>query len=402
MFETNLGHYLTYHHVTQDFLRRDQEKFDGLIIPLSVATVFKQGTGGFVLTLGKPYALDPRTPIFQAEFARNKIKKAHLEMAAVHGPAIEKIFKTRPLEPGDLDKHIDDIASRVLEFQKTFSAESCEKVEKYAALLGEDVEEEYASPAFLIPPYFQSVTRHDPWYKTSLGLAKAAAARKENFRLAPVVHIERSFPDDQFKKVANDYDEEEFDGLIIFINNLKEYSTTANMLKRYVTLVLALRDTGKPLFGLFGGYFTLMLRKVGLGCFSNAIGYGEYRDSGYSSGGQAVRRYYIPKLHRYFPDTEAQSILDVVNEKWLRCQCPVCGGRKRITDLSSQQLLDHFLNARFSELIYSRDHDLETLLDELTETVARLKKLELPQVPIRDAHLVEWNDALRPYVEEEE
>ena len=85
MFDIELGHYLTYHHVTQNFFRRHGDKFDGLIIPLSVATVFRHGTGGFVLTLKKQYAVDPRTPIFQADFERHNIRRSHEEMAVIHG-----------------------------------------------------------------------------------------------------------------------------------------------------------------------------------------------------------------------------------------------------------------------------------------------------------------------------
>jgi hypothetical protein len=170
------------------------------------------------------------------------------------------------------------------------------------------------------------------------------------------------------------------------------------VLDGYAQLISELRGTGKPLFGLFGGYFTLMLRKIGLGCFSNAVGYGENRDSGYSSGGQAIRRYYIPRLHRYFSDVEAQSLIELVNAPWFRCPCPVCAGGRRVTDLTSQELLEHFLNARYSELIVARERNLEELLDELNQTVERLRQIEIPRFPLPYLHLIQWNAALRTYV----
>ena len=146
----------------------------------------------------------------------------------------------------------------------------------------------------------------------SLSLAKAAVGEKARYRLAPVLHITVDFPENEFRRMADDYADAGFDGLIVYVNDLQEYSAPSATLKKYANLVVLLQGLGKPLFGLFGGYFTLLLRKIGLGCFSNAVGYGEYRDSGYHQGGQAVRRYYIPKLHRYFTETDAETLLNIV------------------------------------------------------------------------------------------
>ncbi len=396
MFDIELGHYLTYHHVTQNFFRRQRDKFDGLIAPLSVATVFRQGTGGFVLTLKKKYAIDPRTPIFQADFERHQIRPSHREMAAVHGSSVEGVFKDRPLQPTDLTVPIiTDMAKSVVTFQKEFAAQSAEKAEKYAKLAGDEVEEHYAGPHFLIPPYFRSAQHSDPWYPISLSLARAAASEKEGYRLAAVIHLTSDFPESEFGLLASDYADDNFDGLIIFINDLREYSAHQSALTQYARLVEALRQTQKPLLGLFGGFFTLMLRKIGLDCFSNGVGYGEYRNSGYYAGGQAVRRYYVPKLHRYFTDIVAQSIVDLVNDPWILCDCTICRNRRRITDLTSQELLDHFLNIRFAELGHARDNDLTSILDELNETSARLSRHHI-LIP-RYEHLPRWIAALRPF-----
>lgn len=394
MFNCQLGHYLTYHHVSQDFFRRHRNKYDGLMIPLSVACVFRQGTGGFVLTLKTQYAIDPRTPILQADFDRQSIRRAHLEIADVHGPTVRQIFESRPLRPADVSPLAADMAAGVLSFQKEFAQQSAEKVDKYAALLGEEVETEYGGPHFLIPPYFRSVGRSDPWYEVSLSLARGAVREKEGYRLAPVLHITPGFPESEFRQMARDYANPGFDGLIVFVNSLQEYLAPAATLAKYADLVALLRGQGKPLFGLFGGYFTLLLRKIGLGCFSNAVGYGEYRDSGYHEGGQAVRRYYIPKLHRYLTDTDAQELLNIVGGGSLRCACPVCRRRRPLTDFTSQELLDHFLNTRLTEIQHAGATDLSNLIEELADTH---ETLERSPVPIdRYSHLREWVEALRP------
>jgi len=395
MFDCQLGHYLTYHHVSQDFFRRHRGKYDGLIVPLSIACVFKQGTGGFVLTLNKQYALDPRTPILQADFDRQSIRRAHLEIADVHGTAVRHIFASRPLRPADVSPLAADVAASVLSFQKEFAEQSAEKVDKYAALLGEEVRTAYGGPHFLVPPYFKSSGRNDAWYPVSLNLARAAVHEKENYGLAPVLHITPGFPENEFARMAEDYDNRGFDGLVIFINDLQEYIAPSATLTKYANLIALLQGLGKPLFGLFGGYFTLLLRKIGLGCFSNAVGYGEYRDSGYHEGGQAVRRYYIPKLHRYFTDTHAETLLNIVGGTVLRCACAVCRRRRPLTDYTSQELLDHFLNARLTELQHAGATDLSELLDQLDDTREALENYPMLIDPC--SHLGRWVEALRPF-----
>lgn len=395
MFDCRLGHYLTYHHVSQDFFRRHRDKYDGLIIPLSIACVFRQGTGGFVLTLKTQYALDPRTPILQADFDRQSIRRAHIEIADVHGPDVSRIFISRPLQPADVSPLAADMAARVLSFQKNFAQQSAEKVDKYAKLLGEKVQSAYGDPHFLVPPYFRNNGRNDPWYEASLGLAKAAVGEKARYRLAPVLHITVGFPENEFRRMADDYAEAGFDGLIVYVNDLQEYLAPSATLKKYANLVVLLKGLGKPLFGLFGGYFTLLLRKIGLGCFSNAVGYGEYRDSGYHQGGQAVRRYYIPKLHRYFTDTDAETLLNIVRGGLLRCNCSACRRRRPLTDYTSQELLDHFLNTRLTEIEQAEETDLSDLLDRMDETRITLEDYPIPFD--RYSHLREWVEALRAF-----
>jgi hypothetical protein len=282
-----------------------------------------------------------------------------------------------------------------LSFQKEFAQQSAEKVDKYATLLGEEVQSQYAGPHFLIPPYFRSSGQNDPWYAVSLGLARASVREKQDYRLAPVLHITPGFPENEFQQLARDYDDHGFDGLILFVNDLQEYVAPATTLAKYARLVSLLRGQGKPLFGLFGGYFTLLLRKIGLGCFSNAVGYGEYRDSGYHVGGQAVKRYYIPKLHRYFTDTDAETLQNIVGARLFGCTCPACRRRRPLTDYTSQELLDHFLNTRLTEIQQAGASDLSDLLDQLDDTRETLENYPMPFDPC--SHLHRWVDALRPF-----
>ena len=41
-------HYLTYQHNVQSYFREHADKYEGVIVPLSIATAFPTGTYGFV------------------------------------------------------------------------------------------------------------------------------------------------------------------------------------------------------------------------------------------------------------------------------------------------------------------------------------------------------------------
>ena len=315
MYGESVGQYLTYQHNTQAFFRDHKDKYDGVIVPLSIATAFRQGTGGFILTLNKAFAIDPRTPLFQASFSRDDLKRTHLAMAEIHGPSIAGVIEDRPVCPTDFaGDGLETTVEEVIRFQQTFAKTSAEKVKRYADLLGEPVEESYTGPAFLIPPYFLFDSTSGPWYELSLAAARHGSECAGDANVAAVAHFPVSLPEAEIEAVAEEYGGLPCAGLILYLNDFQEGRQVVENLSYYVRIVRLLAETGKPVMVLFGGYFAAMLWTQGLRVFSNGVGYGEYRDSGYHAGGQAWKRYYLPALHRYLQVADAEVGRELIHD----------------------------------------------------------------------------------------
>ena len=392
MEDHETGHYLTYQHNTQAFFRGHRDKFEGVIVPLSIATVFRQGTGGFILTLRKPYAIDPRTPIFQAAFERSSLRKSHRMMAEVHGTALSDIIEERPVMPTDFSSAlIDETAANVIRFQREFAATSAKKASKYARMLGQEVQSSYEPPAFCIPPYFRASSLDDGWYEISLRSALSAAAAHSDVEVWPVIHIDSRLSA-EVERLQKDYSDPRFSGLVLFVNDFKECERPESDLQDHIGLVRGLAATGKPVVSLFGGYFYLLLLGDCLRAFSNGVGYGEYRGSAYHQGGQALRRYYHPILHRYLTDTDAQTLLAVMHDL-PSCDCPTCRGRSDIVGMSNGDLLDHFMEVRKRELDALRSRPILESVEQLRTDAAVFAEAPDP-VPPWGAHLSRWANAL--------
>src|SRR5205809_7883706 len=99
-------HYLTYQHNVQRYFKEHRDKYQGVLIPFSIATAFPTGTYGFVRALcsmGKDnqYALDPRTPLFQKPWNRDNVRKPHQKMAEVLGPPFVTKGLSSSVQPAD-------------------------------------------------------------------------------------------------------------------------------------------------------------------------------------------------------------------------------------------------------------------------------------------------------------
>ena len=167
-----MRHSLSYTHADQALLR-DQtidHCWDGLVVPGTLATYYFGGTGGFVLTLQKPYFLDPRTPLLQTiEIRRPAPKASHLKLAEIHDPVVVEAWPESEI----LREHWEDgrwpeVVRRVLEFQTTYATSATAKVDKYNKLLElagrEALNAEPAAPVWLIPPYWAVGGVQDPWW----------------------------------------------------------------------------------------------------------------------------------------------------------------------------------------------------------------------------------------------
>jgi len=401
--------YITYQHNVQQYFHDHGDKYSGVIIPLSIATSFPTGTYGFVRALcarhsGKRYAIDPRTPLFQRTWPRDQARPPHRKMVDILGEPFLSYGLARPLRPSDFTRDTLTEATRsCLDFQMQFQArvEDVRKLKKYKQLLGLDETGDMAelgNPQFLIPPYFLFEHHGDDWYKISLDCLREAVSVGYPVPIRPVVHFGTWPNEPELRAIMADVHGLGIKSLWVYPDNFKEHDGEAKGLTRYRISVAAARQSEVDMYVLFGGYYGILMHYCGLRGFSNGIGYGEWRHSGYHRGGTAMNRIYVPKLHRYLDPPVAQSIVAqdpdyFASDSELLSECIAVG--RELSDVPLGECLNHFMECRFAEMQFVVSHPIEDAAQELDETVRRLAGVG----PLESEHyglsLARWATELR-------
>jgi hypothetical protein len=373
-----MRHSLSYTHADQALLRDTalDRCWDGLVVPGTLATFYFGGTGGFVLTLQKPYLLDPRTPLLQTiEIRRPAPKASHLELAKIHDPSVVETWpETEILREHWEDGRWPEVVRRVLDFQTTYSTSATAKVDKYNKLLEQAGREPLDAgpdhPVRLIPPYWAVAGVDDPWW----------ALTKEAVELALSEHPGEILP---ILTLRSDSDLGRFAGLIrdlpdgcdqayCWASDWNEADATRDDVDGWLGAIAAGEERGMEICNLYGGYLSVLMTSRGLAGVNHGIGYSESRDSDrLAATGAPQTRYYVPALREFFTVPNAQPVIDHLPAAWA-CDCSVCGevaddeGRPQVGRLNTQQLKRHFLISRHREFVRV-DAGLETELADAVE-----------------------------------
>jgi len=381
--------YLNYQHNVQRYFRDHREKYEGIIIPLSIATSFPSGTYGFVRALcakdsKKQYAIDPRNALFQKAWNRDNVREPHRKMAKVLGPPFTTDSLTRALLPEDFEDGdtLKNCVQQCLEFQMQFKlrADDERKLEKYKKLLGLKSWQKLGEPQFLIPPYFQFDSLKDAWWTISRRCIVAATKFAGELPIRPVLHFSRWADIDSWDKVFELLLKKEIKCVWYYPNNFHEHQASQDELELYRDAIFDANNMGLEPYILFGGYFAILMRYFGSVGFGNGIGYGEWRDSGYHRGGTASTRVYILKLHQFLDAPAAQSLVDRDPEYFggdteLIAEC--IEAERPLDDLSLEETLDHFMECRNQEMDFISENPISDAITELNETLEHLAEMPL-------------------------
>jgi hypothetical protein len=409
-----IEHLLSYQHNVQSFFLSHADKYSGVVVPLSVATAFKDGTDGFIRALctHKPntvYMIDPRSPLMQKPWDRKHTRESHRRMAAVLGRvAVNTLAEGRPLSVADMtDAAVAEMAAACLGFQLEFGKKDNRKLSKYAKLAGVASLGPLSSPRRLLPPYFQFSTTADSWYGRNVALLDGSVTYLNRVdsglvgELCPVLHVQGFNRALDWSRVAGDLKTRGIRMCFLYPNNFREADAPVAELAEYKAAVLTLADQGLGVRGLHGGYFAAALSKHRMLGFCNGISYGEWRDSGYHRGGQAMTRLYVPKLHRYLQANEVQELLDQFGDYFaedsdLLASLLSSGGSALA--VSPEQANDHFLACRAAEIQFLDDTNIDGVKKSLTDVAATIDG-RMSRLPAgsRDA-IARYKDTLTRWV----
>jgi hypothetical protein len=401
-----IKHYLTYQHNVQKYFREHQDKYDGVMIPLPIAVSFPTGTYGFVRALcakdkSKQYAIDPRTPLFQKTWNREKVRDPHRKMAGVLGEPFETKGLTSHLDPEDFEDYsvVEAVASRCIAFQNHFRTrkEDARKLAKYKKLLGVTELGELREPQFLIPPYFQFTDEDDPWFEVCMNFIDASLAVDSTSSVAPVIHFQNWSSISSWSALAERLGAKGLTACWLYPNDFREHLANEEQLTKYREAVSEFAESKVQTASLHGGYFSILLSHFGLGSFANGVGYGEWRDSGYHSGGTADIRIYVPKLHQFLGAPQVQSLIDkdpdyFAGDSELLASCVEAS--RPVTDVELAEALDHFIEVRKSEVDSVASTGIPAICTELDETVDHLKAIGPLEEEKYGASLRRWCSVL--------
>jgi hypothetical protein len=355
---------------------------------------------------GPPQPFD--LPLADDKEAKASVKPALLALLREYGLAGQLTSKDDPA--AIRAEFVAGGVRECLDFQRRGSDEKRKRtVDKYAQMLELGGEEASGmAPSCLVAPYVSLA-----------GLGEADVADQATLNTASLT--ERAAGETMRCVLALDSRQEmgrissrtrtklrldEFARVGVWVSDLDEYNTPADALKRYRSL---LASVGRPVWVMYGGYFSLLLRGDGVSEVSHGIYYTESkRMRGAVGSGPAPERYYIPCLHRFFEPARAFELLAKAPD--LRCDCPECESLESLVAEAAgaaatsskrmawaKRLQRHFLAARAREAKDATDKPLVELLEQLKEANAIVRALDadLRRRSGVGEYLNQWIEALK-------
>ncbi|WP_234660992.1 hypothetical protein [Agromyces marinus] len=200
------------------------------------------------------------------------------------------------------------VAEAWLRFNTAYTSLAPKQFEKYARRLGRSLPQADAKlPRWVLAPYLMA-TPGETWIDDANDLlwrCTVAAAGENRPKLR------RVFAAQDPRHLATSIGSSDEEEVVIWIDNLEEVDpANATRLAEYASSVATISRRGKRAFALYGGYFSVLLRAVGLQGVSHGIGFSEHRNHiELRTSGGAPARYYVERIHRYLP-------VDLASELW--------------------------------------------------------------------------------------
>lgn len=393
------------------------EYYDGIVINAHLFAYLDEWLPTFLGKIDKPFFFDPVTYVFgrPLDYIRKedgKLKKSFEELRNYYGEQLRKITQKRQLLPKDFiqdegfnNRFINELVNRVLSFQENpYPLTNTQKsLQEYSEILGEELTGKREHASHLVAPYFYFQSPTDPWYTISLQLARLAQEEADQILYVPICTSPDVLTDRQsVNKIIDDYNG--FDGYLLWFSDLKEKHTTTELLNQLKRFVEKLSLLGKPIYNLYGGHFSALLKGTGI---VRGICYGTSREIDRPALDMEGMRtlYYLPSFMLKITEDVARTIF--TDKPELLCDCSICSqikeqitgeGETRIENffekLTFENARKHFMLNFYTYLQkYSKMDQRE--LKEALERAYRAGE-ELAKIyGIQREHLLRWENALK-------
>ncbi len=407
--QNNPGHFLAYGHSNQTTFGNPgiQSAYDAIVVPGTIATFFQQATGGFVLALKRPYFIDPRTPVFQQDLQQQHIRASFYTLSQAHGPRIEvavdragKGLARLWVEIRNTYDH-KEAAKSWLDYQRGYVSGSSQKLRHYEKLIGKSLGGAQ-QPAFFTNPYWMANSlASQAWTMTHGTIVEMKNELHTDESFVPIIAWKRRNGFGGWRTlermVESICDIGDIHTVLIWIDSFRELEEPVDELRALRELVSGMLSDGVRVGMLYGGYFSVLLGKVGLWSFGNGVGYSESRSfPELPSTGGPPPRHYLYGLHRYIQPDIASQILR--NDYKGMLQIPVQLRHQTANSdpasLSYHELMTHFVLSRGAEIDHAAGSSVVDLQNELIDTASYIEASHILSALASVEHLRNWAAAL--------
>jgi hypothetical protein len=350
-------------HSEKEYIEKTLRQFDGVMVGANLLEASPGATASLLLKLhnetNRPYYIDPMTYAFGAYVdppsgaVRNDLdwiksdqkvrggkkgqikrdfKSSYRKLADAFGPPFSSALDRKSaVAQSDFstDQTIDTVCNQILDYQ----------AERLRHVFREDPEtaafaDDLPFPAILFAPYFYiENSRATEWIELNRRLALSSTRRKD-IPIHVVVCCHRDLLTDRnlSATVVRNLMDCRPAGAWLWFSRLDEHDATYEELcaLRWWTEQLS---HAMPVFNMHGGFFSLLLSKLGMAGIAHGVGYGEQKDVVPIIGQSTPTvQYYVRPLHAKFSVaqiTRCFSALGISSPKDFYeriCDCVICKG----------------------------------------------------------------------------
>src|SRR6266404_6650353 len=346
-----------------------ENSYDAIAINANMIAFSPNTISAFITkkAMGKGFFVDPITHAFQHNQSfitgvdELKIKKSIANLIDAYGGKLESIIsevaidekgnKTlsvkRPLLPADIDEaFIEEFAKNVINFQQNVVKEKEIEYNPYLEFAKEHDDsltgiEIQSKPLFYVAPYFFLESEND-WLEINQKMIKEA---KKNVSDKPMFAeiviskklilraISQTYEKSDLKNIVDVYKKSDADGFLIWIDRYNEHEEIAESLNIYIELLKDLNESKKPVYSLYGSYFSVILTHKEIKLLTgvcHGLEYGEARDVVPVGGGLPMPKFYFYPLHNRVNFSDMLTLLKGLKIKTREqffadiCKCLTC------------------------------------------------------------------------------
>ena len=326
-------------HSEKKYFKDFKNNYDAIIINANMIAHTVNSMSTFLgCELSKPFIIDPQTYAFQSythllqqsknkkELSNAKLKKSFQALIDKYGDFLKDIIvnQKRSIKSSDFigDENafnLEDLCKNVLAYQQNTIVSETTTNSEYSEYIQYEIENCNENnllslkPEFLIAPYFY-MTRNTyrNWIDInieSINKSKEIINSESKIYAQIVMDKDILLDSEKINELCSKYINSVADGFLIWLDKFDEKDVSDLYLDKFIEFLKELKKTEKPIYQIYGSYFSIILSKDILSGVCHGMEYGENRDVYPVGGGIPVSKFYYPALHKRLLYRDALDVL---------------------------------------------------------------------------------------------